>query len=766
MTAEIFRVTGQIYLAIDFYDLAIAGAKENGYIQEEALSNELAAKFYLDWGKEKIAQVYLQEAYYCYNAWGAKAKIEQLEKCYPEFLASILKSRTSSGKFNNKIFETNLSSSSITDSLDFINILKALQTLSSEIQVNQLVCQLTQVMMEYSGAEKASLLRLVDGNLMLETIANVDEGVTLMSLALEDSEAIPITIINYVKHSLQTILLDDATAQNDFIADLYLIEEQPKSVLCTPILYHSELIGLIYLENKLTIGAFTPHHLKIIQMLCTQAAISLENAQLYQQSQTYVQQLENSLNHIQENSKITAFRADVDITLIQNASLRTILQQCTEAIVKHLDAAFARIWILNSETQILELEASAGMYTHINGLHGQVPVGKFKIGLIAEEKRPHLTNQVQEDLRVGDKEWAKREGMVAFAGYPIMLDQQCLGVVAMFSRQALSTTVLDSLRFAASEIALGINRKLSEKALLESENQLRQKAQELETTLNNLQQAQMQLIQSEKMSSLGNLVAGVAHEINNPIAFIKGSFYNLEEYIQNLFAHIQCYQENYSPSVLSVSEHAEDIELDFLTEDLPKVIKSMKMATERITDISNSLRTFSRNDSSVKVSCHLHEGIESTLLILKYRLQANDKHPAINIIREYGKLPPIKCFLGQLNQVFMNIIANAIDALEISSKQKSLTKTQTNSLQIRIQTELSTDEQTVLIRIKDNGIGISEEVKNRIFEHLFTTKEVGKGTGLGLAIARQIVEETHGGKLTCNSVVGEGTEFMIQLPIN
>ncbi|WP_373530582.1 sensor histidine kinase [Nostoc sp.] len=299
----------------------------------------------------------------------------------------------------------------------------------------------------------------------------------------------------------------------------------------------------------------------------------------------------------------------------------------------------------------------------------------------------------------------------------------------------------------------------------QAETEIRQKSHELEQTLQDLQQAQLQMVQNEKMATLGNLVAGVAHEINNPIGFLLGSLNNAEEYIQDLFVHIQLLKQHYPTPPPVVIDHAKDIDLEFLFEEFPKLLSSMKVATERITDISTSLRTFSRADTSEKVACNLHEGIESTLLILKYRLKASDKRPAIGVITDYGILPPVKCFLGQLNQVFMNILANAIDVFDTESIGRTFTELQANPQQIIIRTEVSSDQNTVAISIKDNASGMSEEIKAHIFDHLFTTKEVGKGTGLGLAIARQIVEETHNGKLICNSVLGEGTEFVIKISV-
>jgi two-component system, NtrC family, sensor kinase len=290
------------------------------------------------------------------------------------------------------------------------------------------------------------------------------------------------------------------------------------------------------------------------------------------------------------------------------------------------------------------------------------------------------------------------------------------------------------------------------------EERVQERTAELSQALENFQTAQLQLVQSEKMATLGNLVAGVAHEINNPLSFLNGSIDNASDYIKDLLNYVQLLKQHHPQLAPPINKFAEEIDLEYLTEDLPKIVSSMKVATERIQDISTSLRTFSRADTSEKVACNLHEGIESTLLILKYRLQANRKRPAIEVITEYGKLPLVKCFLGQLNQVFMNILANAIDAIDAS-----IADIRAKPLQIKITTE-SKDQHTVVIRIQDNGLGIPEKVTTRIFDHLFTTKEVGKGTGLGLAIARQIVEDTHGGKLSCNSVVGEGTEFMIEIP--
>ena len=273
-----------------------------------------------------------------------------------------------------------------------------------------------------------------------------------------------------------------------------------------------------------------------------------------------------------------------------------------------------------------------------------------------------------------------------------------------------------------------------------------------------------QLVQHEKMAALGNLVAGIAHEINNPVGFIAGNINAAQDYTQNLFYLLKLYRQELSNPSPELQEAIDDLDLEFIEEDLPKLISSMRLGVDRIRNISTSLRTFSRADTNKKTEFNLQEGIDSTLLILKYRLKANENRPAIQVVKDCGESPPlIKCYAGQLNQVIMNIVANAIDALEESNQGRSYQEIEGNPNKIFIRLEELKEK--MLIRIRDNGTGMSEEVRDRIFESMFTTKSVGKGTGLGLAIARQIVEEKHGGMLTCHSQLGKGTEFVITLPL-
>jgi two-component system NtrC family sensor kinase len=292
--------------------------------------------------------------------------------------------------------------------------------------------------------------------------------------------------------------------------------------------------------------------------------------------------------------------------------------------------------------------------------------------------------------------------------------------------------------------------------------ELSDKNTQLQQLLEELQHTQVQMVQSEKMSALGQMVAGVAHEINNPVNFIHGNLTHVQEYAHNLLGLVQLYQNYYPDPAPEIQAEAEEIDMEFIQADLPKVIDSMKLGTDRIRQIVLSLRNFSRMDEADFKAVDIHEGIDSTLLILQHRLKDKAERPAIQVIRDYSNLPLIECYPGQINQVFMNILANAIDALEEANVKRTYQELKENPNLITIRTAMI-DSKWVKIAISDNGMGMPESVQKRLFDPFFTTKSVGKGTGMGLPISYQIVTEKHRGKLDCFSIPGKGTEFVIQI---
>ncbi|MEG4939573.1 ATP-binding protein [Microcoleus sp. F4-D5] len=737
--AELLRVLGQTAEAMELYDRAITGAQANEYLNEEALACELTAKFYLSLGREKIARVYMIDAYDCYVRWGDKAKIDDLEKRYPQLLKPILEPAkipanqlanfpTPAG--SNQSLHPSIHpsiSASVSDFGNFSSLLKACQALSSEIQLDRLIAKLMQLAMTNTGSDKAALI-LPNGNqweiAATSAIDNygVDRPIDLSSATLdENSEILPLKIVDCVKNLLKPVIVRDIAQKCDWDSDSYILKYEPQSVLCWPIIERGNLVGILYMENRLTAGVFTRDRLQVLNLLCSQAAICLQNALLHQKSQDYCRQLERSL-------------AKFSRTEAQLADQKQMLQ----AII---DVAPIWIWMVNpsGKVQFLNKTFSQNMGVPVSAFlavdHYKDILGENAAGCLLSDAAclaqdwPHYSS---ETIRFVD-------GKLHYLEFTKVQLKNCQGETIGI-------------------IGLGVDATERKRAaeLLQEQNQ------QLEQTLKDLQQAQLQLVQNEKMSALGNLVAGVAHEINNPIGFISGNLNEAKRSLEDVIEHLKLYRSAASKS--EMADHAEEIDLDYLLEDLPKMIDSMQLGCDRICSISNSLRTFSRGDKDYKVPFNIHEGIDSAILILKHRLKANEHRPQIEVITKYGNLPKIECFPGQLNQVFMNLLANAIDALEESNLGRSFSEISANPNRITICTEVM-GEGYIKIKIADNGIGMKHEVKEQIFDHLFTTKGVGKGTGLGLAIVHQIVVEKHGGSIEVYAEPGIGTEFAIVLPV-
>ncbi|GAA6623708.1 AAA family ATPase [Scytonema sp. NUACC26] len=597
--AELYRIQGDRAQAADCYDRAIATAKANQFTHIEALAAEFAGRFYLAWGRERIAQDYLLDAYYGYVRWGAKAKTHDLEQCYPNLLHTI----TAQKDVNLAPLPsptTPTTTSNNLNGLDLKTVMKASLALSSEIILEQLIANLMKIVVENAGAQTGILIIERERRLVIEAVEGREADAKSINQTLETQ--VPISAVNYVIRTLENVVLNDAVRDDSFGNDPYIVTKQPKSVLCVPLIKQGKLIGVLYLENNLTTHAFSDDRLEVLKLLCSQAAISLENANLVANLAKAKEQLED-----------------------YNQSLEAKVQERTQEL---------------------------------------------------KTKNRDLKNQ----------------------------------------------------------------------------------ANQLKIALKSLKETQTQLIQSEKMSSLGQLVAGVAHEINNPVSFIHGNLVHAQTYVDDLLRLLYLYDRYYPNPVPEIREEVVAIDLNFLKSDFVKLMSSMEMGTKRIQEIVCSLRNFSRLDEAQKKVVNIHEGLDSTLLILQSRLFTHTK--PIEVIKDYGELPFVDCYAGQLNQVFMNLLSNGIDAIDEKLKQKA-----SISGIIQLRTRVRNSKQ-IVVEISDNGIGMSESVRQQLFNPFFTTKPVGKGTGLGLAISYSIIVEKHSGQIECHSILNEGTTFVLTIPID
>ncbi|MBD0311751.1 MAG: PAS domain S-box protein, partial [Microcoleus sp. T3-bin5] len=408
-------------------------------------------------------------------------------------------------------------------------------------------------------------------------------------------------------------------------------------------------------------------------------------------------------------------------------------------------------WEIIKESRLRELPDLTGSYQASD------------FGPLGEKLLQMEMLRVDDFETVADPVWKQTVRSMGYQSVLIIPMQALSGVMSAVSCcscrsvRAWSDSEVELLQAITVQLAIALNQA-------DLYAQTRNKALELEQTLQQLTSAQSQLIQNEKMSSLGQLVAGVAHEINNPVNFIYGNLAHANDYTQDLLHLLELYQNHYPEPVPEIQEELEAIELDFLMDDLPKLLSSMKVGADRIQLIVASLRTFSRMDEAEMKAVNIHEGIDSTLMILQHRLKAKHNYPEVEVIKEYGNLPLVECYAGQLNQVFMNILSNALDALEERGSRLSAAQLRENPSIISIKTEMLAPDR-VLIRISDNGLGMTETVCNRLFDPFFTTKPVGKGTGMGLSISYQIVTDRHKGSLKCTSSPGQGAEFAIEIPL-
>lgn len=557
LAAEISRVTNRFQKAEQYYRQAISFARTHAYLNEEALAKELCGRFYVRQSQLELGKHYLERAYECYRLWGAKAKTKQLQLEFPEILTPMP-------------LDAVLGSSSI----DVNTIVKASQTLAGEIKWTKLIEKMMRLLIENAGAQRGVFLVPAEGNWIIKAEATSQGTVRLFNnMPLEKMDNLPHDILNYVAITQKEVVEGEVGKSMQFGWSDYSRQQQVKSVSCLPIIHKGSVQAIIYLENNLITSAFTPRHLEVLRLLSAQIAISLENAELYEQLEEKVEARTQALN---------------------------------------------------------------------------------------------------------------------------------------------------------------------------------QKNEELQSALQRLTSTQTQLVQSEKMASLGQLTAGIAHEINNPINFIssnvqaiKMDFMELKELLEKV-AQLSP-NGNDTLELESLKKLESQIDTKFLIAEIEALIGGIERGADRTQNIVSSLSTFSRKTTENFAEADIHEGLNSTLTILNSRI--NEKE--IMVEKKYGSLPLIKCQISKINQVFLNIINNAIHAVPKYGEIKIVTRSQGNH---------------ILISIQDNGKGMDKVTQEKIFEPFFTTKEVGEGTGLGLSISYGIIEQ-HQGKIEVESEIGKGTRFLISLPI-
>lgn len=793
--AERQRVLGDYLAAIEAYDRAITLAKAHDYPHEAALANELAAQFFLGWGKETVAQTYLTHAYYGYAHWGAIAKVNELEQRYAHLLSPILEQTQITVTSRDTVPAE--STNHFVTALDLHTILKASQTLSSEIQLDQLLQTLIQIVVTNAGADKAALFLNSSGSLELG-IQYFDHAVQSLDRQPVDAcQHVPLALIHYVEHTLETVITDYKTHTITF-SDPYCLQYRPQSLLCTPILHQGKLMAILYLENAITANAFTDERVELLRVLGVQAAISLENANLYQQSQSYAHQLEASLHQLQAGETRFVHLA----TNIPGIIYQFRIAADGMASVPYVSSGCYDLYEVTAE------EMMAGRYNFRDFEHVEDRAKVDQIMLASRQTLQPFGLEFRIVTLSGTIKW------IQAVSQPTRQPDGAIiwdGVIMNISDRKVAEVERDRLMQNLSQLNTSLeqaNHQLAEYSQT-LEQRVEERTQALSQALTNLQAVQQDLIQSEKMVALGQLAASVAHEINTPLGVVRGATSNiiaafqtsldqlptllqrLSPEQQSSFLHlvntacqyqtsisttaerqlrVQLQTELLAQGIANASHVATQLTLLRLDSDLTHYqsilrdadcigilqaaynlvlqyqnAKSIQQEVDRAAKIVFALKSYSHHShNGERLPVRITDGIEVALTLYHNRLKQG-----IQVIRHYDPaLPELLGNPDELTQVWVNLIDNAIYAIG-----------QQGVLEIAVRQVVN----QLVVEVIDSGDGIPAEVYPHIFEPFFTTKPRGEGSGLGLDIVRQIVDK-HSGDIQVQSQPGR-THFTVTLPL-
>ncbi len=700
--AEKARVLGQ-WEAIGWYEKAITGAKENEYLNEEALAYELTARFYLERGMNKVAQVYLQDAYYAYQRWGAKAKVKDLETKYPQLL-SAKKSKSQSTDVT--LLATQVTTSSTSGGsqwLDLSSVMKASQTLSGEIVLSHLLEKMMRIVIENAGAEKGFLLLPKGEQWFIEAEGNVNrsEIKILQSLQLEDSQDVANTLVFYVVRTLENVVLNHACQEGNFIRDPHIAQEKTKSLLAMPLLNQGKLVGILYLENNLVEGAFTTNRIETLKMLSSQIAISIQNAKLYAE----VQENEKTLRQFLE-------AIPVGIGIIDNLGKPYFVNQRGQELLG---------CGLLQDTETHQIAENYELY--VAETDQLYPSEKLPIVRALQGKSTNVENiEIHQHNKIIPLEsW----------GAPIFDDQNNV-LYAMSAFQDISErkqAEINKIRLVQEQEAKNVALRYSA--------EIEEKNTELAKTLTQLKETQSQLVESEKMASLGNLVAGVAHEINTPVGVGVTAASQLDKVTID-FANL--YKEGKMTRV-----------------DLEQYLNAMHQTGGLI--LKNLTRAAELTQSFKQVAVDQASERQRTFVLLDYineilfSLKPKFKSTNYQISVDCDAMITLKTYAGAFSQVMTNLIMN--------SMKHGFAECKEGQIKIAVIEEV----EQLMIHYSDDGKGIASENIDKIFEPFFTTNRQGGGTGLGLHIAYNLVTHKLKGSIQCQSELGKGVLFTLNLPL-